>query len=84
MDSVIQRTIKVIPKRRQPEVSLPPEPAAFSIDGRLTVKVDFDLAMRIADLILSSGSQDKQIIAFGYQLKKYEVQYEESDDPDHG
>lgn len=46
--------------------------APFDVDDRVHVKVDFDLAMRVADVLLQSGTADKQVLALGHNLKNLE------------
>ncbi len=41
----------------------------FDVDDRVHIKVDFDLAMRVAEVLLQSGSVDKQLLALGHNLK---------------
>lgn len=43
---------------------LPP----FEIDDRIPMKIDFDLAVRVGEFIVNSGTPDKQIMAFGHRL----------------
>jgi hypothetical protein len=46
--------------------------APFEVDGRVSLKIEFDLAMRIADVVLASGTTDKQVLALGHNLKNLE------------
>lgn len=50
----------------------PRSSAPFDIDDRVHIKVDFDLAMRVADVLLQSGTVDKQVLALGHNLKNLE------------
>jgi hypothetical protein len=50
---------------------------AFEIDPRVSISLDFDLAVRIGEFIVRSGTADKQIMAFGHRL----LSIEEKDEP---
>lgn len=41
---------------------------AFDIDPRIPMRIDFDLAVRVGEFIVNSGTSDKQIMAFGHRL----------------
>jgi len=41
---------------------------AFEIDPRVSISLEFDLAVRIGEFIVRSGTADKQIMAFGHRL----------------
>ena len=41
---------------------------AFDIDPRVSLSIDFDLAVRLGEFIVKSGTVDKQIMAFGHRL----------------
>lgn len=47
----------------------PQSSTPFDVDDRVHIKVDFDLAMRVAEVLLQSGSVDKQVLALGHNLK---------------
>lgn len=40
----------------------------FEIDDRIPLKIEFDLAVRLGEFIVNSGTPDKQIMAFGHRL----------------
>lgn len=42
--------------------------SSFHVDGRVSIKLEYDLAMRLGEFILSSGSEDKQFLALGHKL----------------
>ena len=42
--------------------------SSFHIDDRIEVKIEIDLAARIGEFIVKSGTVDKQIMAFGHRL----------------
>jgi hypothetical protein len=46
--------------------------SAFEIDPRVSISLDFDLALRIGEFIVRSGTVDKQIMAFGHRLLSIE------------
>jgi len=43
---------------------------SFEIDERLTVMIDFDLAVELGNFILDHGAANKAVYAFGIRLKK--------------
>jgi hypothetical protein len=53
--------------------------SSFHVDGRVSIKLEYDLAMRIGDFILSSGTEDKQFLALGHKLLNLDE--EETDTP---
>jgi hypothetical protein len=55
--------------------------SSFHVDGRVTVKFDFDLATRLGDFILESGTADKQFLALGHKLQNLALEDEEDDFP---
>jgi hypothetical protein len=42
--------------------------SSFHVDGRVAVKLEYELAIRLGELILSCGTEDKQILALGHKL----------------
>lgn len=50
---------------------------AFDIDPRVSLSIEFDLAVRLGEFIVKSGTVDKQIMAFGHRL----VALEEKEEP---
>lgn len=45
---------------------------SFELDSRIRLALDYDLAVRLGEFIVSKGTEDKQIIALGYQLVNME------------
>lgn len=41
---------------------------SFEIDDRIPIMIDFDLAVRVGEFIVNSGTSDKQVMAFGHRL----------------
>ena len=52
--------------------------SSFHVDQRIDVKLEFELAIRLGELILNCGTEDKQILALGHKLAKVD---EESNSP---
>lgn len=42
--------------------------SSFHVDARISVKLEVELALRLGEMILASGSEDKQILALGHNL----------------
>jgi hypothetical protein len=42
--------------------------SSFHVDARIGVKLEVELALRLGEMILASGSEDKQILALGHML----------------
>jgi hypothetical protein len=42
--------------------------SSFHVDGRISIKLDVELADRLGQLIMKSGSEDKQLVALGWKL----------------
>ena len=42
--------------------------SSFHVDARVNVKLEYELAMRLGEFILSSGTEDKQFLALGHKL----------------
>lgn len=42
--------------------------SSFHVDQRIDVKLEFELAIRLGELILNCGTEDKQILALGHKL----------------
>jgi hypothetical protein len=42
--------------------------SSFHVDGRVSIKLEYDLAVRLGEFILNSGTEDKQLMALGYKL----------------
>lgn len=54
--------------------------SSFHVDSRVTVKFDFDLATRLGDFILESGTADKQFLALGHKLQNLALEDENEED----
>jgi hypothetical protein len=46
--------------------------SSFSIDDKVELKMDFDLAVRLGEFIVKYGTADKQIYALGMRLMAIE------------
>jgi hypothetical protein len=44
--------------------------SSFNVDARIVVKLEYDLAIRVGEYLLNSGTEDKQILALGHRLVK--------------
>jgi hypothetical protein len=53
--------------------------ACFHVDGRVTVKLDFDFATRLGDFLLQSGTADKQFLALGHKLQNLSLDDEDEE-----
>lgn len=42
--------------------------SSFHVDARIDVKLEYELAVRLGEFIVNSGTVDKQILALGYKL----------------
>ena len=42
--------------------------SSFHVDGRISIKLEYDLAVRIAEFILNSGTEDRQFLALAHKL----------------
>lgn len=42
--------------------------SSFHVDARVSIKLEYDLAARLGEFILASGTEDKQLLALGYKL----------------
>lgn len=45
------------------------KPAAFEIDTRITLFIDYELSMSLGRLILESDTRNTALLALGHQLK---------------
>lgn len=52
--------------------------SSFHVDARINVKLEVELAFRLGELLLASGSQDKQILALGHVLTNIDKDEPES------
>ena len=52
--------------------------SSFHVDARITLKVEYELAVRLGKYILDSGTEDKQILAMAHKL----CNLDEDDDDD--
>lgn len=41
---------------------------SFEVDPRIPMKIEIDLAVRLGEFIVNSGTADKQIMALGHRL----------------
>lgn len=48
--------------------SAPPVKLPFELDDRVILRLDFDLAIRIGELILSISPEDTQLLALAHRL----------------
>ena len=46
--------------------------SSFHVDGRISVKLEYELALRLGELIFASGTEDKQLRALGHKLLNIE------------
>jgi hypothetical protein len=46
--------------------------SSFHVDARIAVRLEYELAMRLGEFILSSGTEDKQFLALGHKLVNIE------------
>ena len=46
--------------------------SSFHVDGRITVKMEYDLAMQLGEFIQANRPEDPKLRAFGYQLLNLE------------
>jgi hypothetical protein len=53
--------------------------SSFHVDARITLKVEYELAVRLGKFILDSGTEDKQILAMGHKLCNLDE--DEEDEP---
>ena len=42
--------------------------ASFHVDARISVKMEYDLAVQLGELILASNPEDQKLRALGYKL----------------
>jgi hypothetical protein len=42
--------------------------SSFHVDGRVTIKLEYELAMRLGEFILNTRTEDKQFVALGHKL----------------
>lgn len=49
---------------------------SFEVDPRVPIKIEIDLAVRLGEFIVKSGTADKQIMAFGHRLLALEEKEE--------
>lgn len=51
--------------------------SSFNVDARIVVKLEYDLAVRVGEYLLNSGTEDKQILALGHRLVKVDEPVED-------
>ena len=44
--------------------------SSFHVDGRISIKLEYDLAVRLAEFVLNSGVEDKQFLALAHKLAR--------------
>lgn len=54
---------------RRPARRLPPKPLSFEVDERIGIKIDFDLALDLAELIVNAQPDNPALMALGLRLK---------------
>lgn len=54
--------------------------SSFHVDARITLKVEYELAVRLGKYILDSGTEDKQILAMAHKLCNLDE--DEDDEPE--
>lgn len=42
--------------------------SSFHVDSRINLKLEYELAIRLGEMILRAGTEDKQILALGHKL----------------
>lgn len=42
--------------------------SSFHVDSRINLKLEYELAIRLGEMILRAGTDDKQILALGHKL----------------
>jgi hypothetical protein len=42
--------------------------SSFEIDSKISISLEYDLAVRLGEFIVSKGTEDKQLAALGYNL----------------
>lgn len=42
--------------------------SSFHVDSRINLKLEYELAIRLGELILGAGTEDKQLLALGHKL----------------
>ena len=55
---------------RKRDVYVPPRRTAFTVDDRLTIMIDVDLAEDLVAIIMASKTENPAIWALGQQLRK--------------
>ena len=55
---------------------------SFEVDNRVTLRVDFELAILLGKLVLDSNPQNKALLALGHKLVNLENQviYDDAED----
>lgn len=51
--------------------------SSFHVDSRINVKLEYELAIRLGELILNAGTEDKQLLALGHKLVNMEEENQE-------
>lgn len=51
--------------------------SSFHVDGRISVKMEIGLAVRLGEFLVKSNPADKQLAAFGWKLIRLEEEEED-------
>jgi hypothetical protein len=51
--------------------------SSFHVDSRINLKLDYELAIRLGEMILRAGTEDKQILALGHKLANMDEEKQE-------
>ena len=51
--------------------------SSFHIDSRVSVKLEYDFAMKLGEFILTSGTEDKKFLALGHKLARMDEEEEQ-------
>lgn len=54
--------------------------SSFHVDGRITIRMEYELAIRLGEFIAKSRPVDKQIAAFGWKLARLAEEEQEGGD----
>jgi len=51
--------------------------SSFHVDARVSIKLEYELAVRLGEFLLQSGTDDKQVLALGHKLNNLEEEEEQ-------
>jgi hypothetical protein len=51
--------------------------SSFHVDSRINLKLEYELAIRLGEMILRAGTEDKQILALGHKLANMDEEKQE-------